>query len=311
MKVKVTIPATSANLGPGFDCLGLALELTNTIELCTAAPGVLEITAAGEGAADLPRDANNLVVEATNVLFAAVGKQPPGLRIHLHNHIPVGSGLGSSAAAILGGMLAANGLLGSPLTPAEVLDLAIRYEGHPDNVAPAMLGGLVLGVQDGENWHLDPIPIPPMQVAYVLPDFQFPTVAARAVLPTAVSRPDAIFNAGRVGLLVRALAAANFAALRIAVQDRLHQPYRIPLVPGLAAAMEAALASGAAAVALSGAGPSLIAFAPDGHEAINRAAQNAFQAAGLTSRAWVLPVALGGAVVSLCTDEAPSGRYSE
>ncbi len=297
MKVKVTVPATTANLGPGFDCLGLALDLSNTFELETADPGVLSITAEGEGAAALPRDASNLVIEAAHLLFDAVGKRPSGLRLHCHNLIPVGSGLGSSAAAILGGMLAANGVLGSPLTPEEVLDLAIRYEGHPDNVAPAMMGGLILGVRDGETWLLEPIAMPPMQVAYVLPDFDFPTTAARDALPTAVSMADAIFNAGRVGLLVRALAAGDFAKLAVAMQDRLHQPYRIPLVPGMAAAMEAAQHAGAAGVAISGAGPSLMAFAPDGHQAIIAAMTAAFTGAGLANRSWILPVATTGAEV--------------
>lgn len=299
MKVKVTVPATTANLGPGFDCLGLALDLTNTFELALAEPGVLAITAEGEGAAGLPRGASNLAIQAAHLLFDAAGQRPLGLRLHCHNQIPVGSGLGSSASAILGGMLAANGVLGSPLAPEDVLELAIQYEGHPDNVAPAMLGGLVLGLRNGDTWHLEPIATPPLQVAYVLPDFDFPTATARHALPTAVPLADAIFNAGRMGLLVRALAAGDYGRLAIAMQDRLHQPYRIPLVPGMAAAMDAAREAGAAGVAISGAGPSLIVFAPDGHQAILAAMQAAFAAAGLASRAWVLPVASTGAAVTV------------
>lgn len=298
MKVKVTVPATTANLGPGFDCLGLALDLTNTVEMEMAAQNVLAITAEGEGAADLPRDASNLVIQAAHLLFDVVGQRPSGLRLHCHNQIPVGSGLGSSAAAILGGMLAANGVLGNPLTRAEVLQLAIAYEGHPDNVAPAMLGGLVLGVQDGASWQLESVSVPPLQLVYVLPDFAFPTTAARQALPTAVPLSDAIFNAGRVALLVRALASGDFTKLGVAMQDRLHQPYRIPLVPGLAAAMAAACDAGAAGVAISGAGPGLIAFAAASHQAIAQAIQKAYMAAGLSSRVWMLSVATTGAVVS-------------
>lgn len=299
MKVTVTIPATSANLGPGFDCLGLALDLRNTITLETAAPGHFSLTISGEGAAALPHDADNLVARAAEALFQTVGQRPSGLRFHLHNEIPVGSGLGSSAAATLGGMLAANGALGHPLSDAEVLQLAIEYEGHPDNVAPALLGGLTLGVRQEESWRLEQIDTPPMQVVYVLPHFTFPTEKARQVLPTAVPLADAIFNAGRVALLVRALAAGDYAQLAVAMQDRLHQPYRIPLVPGLAAAMDAARAAGAAGVALSGAGPSLIAFAPANHQAIATAAVAAFTAAGLKSRAWLLPVTASGAAVTV------------
>jgi homoserine kinase len=298
MKAKVTVPATTANLGPGFDCLGMALDLTNTFVLEMAEAGILSVTADGEGAATLPGDASNLLVKAAYFLFDAVGKRPSGLRLHCHNHIPVGSGLGSSATAVLGGMLAANTLLGAPLTPQEVLALAIAYEGHPDNVAPALWGGLTLSVPQGEGWHVEPIATPPMQVAYVLPQFALSTAAARHALPTAVSLADATFNAGRVGLLVHALAAGDFAKLAIAMQDRLHQPYRIPLVPGMAAAMDAAQEAGAAGVAISGAGPGVVAFASAGHSAIVAAMQAAFAGAGIASRAWVLPMASSGAVVS-------------
>lgn len=296
--VRITIPATSANLGPGFDCLGLALGLYNHIEMATAVSLTFSISISGEGAMQLPEDETNLVWQAANALWQQAGQRPSGLHVRLHNEIPVGSGLGSSATAILGGMLAANALIGSPLSAAEVLRLAIAYEGHPDNVAPAMSGGLVLSVQDGDDWLLEAVPVPALQVVYVLPEFDLPTQQARAVLPTAVSRSDAIFNAARVGLLLRALSTADFARLAVAMQDRLHQPYRIPLVPGLARAMEAAVAAGAAGVALSGAGPSLIAFAPANHAAIAQATTGAFAAAGLHSRAWVLPVAATGATVN-------------
>ncbi len=296
--VHITIPATSANLGPGFDCLGLALALYNHVEMTTAVAPAFSLSIRGEGAGRLPEDETNLVWQAANALWQQAGQRPSGVHVRLHNHIPVGSGLGSSATAILGGMLAANALIGNPFSAAEVLRLAIAYEGHPDNVVPAMCGGLVLSVAHGAEWLLERVPMPPLQVVYVLPEFDLPTQQARAVLPTAVSRSDAIFNAARLGLLLRALSTANFATLAIAMQDRLHQPYRIPLVPGLASAMEAAVAAGAAGVALSGAGPSLIAFAPANHAAIAQAATDAFAAAGLPSRAWVLPVATTGATVN-------------
>lgn len=296
--VHITIPATSANLGPGFDCLGLALALYNHVEMTTAVSSPFAISITGEGAGRLPADETNLVWRAANALWQQVGQRPSGVEVRLHNHIPVGSGLGSSATAILGGMLAANALIGSPLSAAQVLRLAIAYEGHPDNVVPALWGGLVLSVAHGADWVLEPVPVPPLEVVYVLPEFDLPTQQARAVLPTAVARGDAIFNAARVGLLLRALSTADFARLAIAMQDRLHQPYRIPLVPGLGAAMAAAVAAGAAGVALSGAGPSLIAFAAANHAAIAQAASDAFAAAGLPSRTWVLPVAETGATVN-------------
>lgn len=299
MKVQVTVPATTANLGPGFDCLGLALGLTNTVTFTAvdATTATTSITITGEGANHLPRDGSNLVLRAAEVVFDGVGERPSTLHIHQHNNIPVGSGLGSSAAAVLGGMLAANGLLGSPLSQEDVLHLAIDMEGHPDNVAPALYGGLVLSVRSHDNWHIEAIAIPPLQVVYVLPDFDFPTAAARAALPAHVPLADAVFNAGRVGLLVRALTAGDFAALATAMQDRLHQPYRIPLVPGLAQALQAAQAAGAASAAISGAGPSVVAFAATGHEKIVTAVTAVFAEAGLHSRAWILPVAQHGAEV--------------
>ncbi|MBE2200865.1 MAG: homoserine kinase [Anaerolinea sp.] len=304
----MTIPATTANLGPGFDCLGLALGLYNTVTMTAVDPtsvgptdvdtDELRITAVGEGADQLPTDATNLVYRAADCLFNKVGKRPSRLHIHLDNQIPIGSGLGSSGAAVVGGLLAANTLLSNPLSFAEVQQLAIAHEGHPDNVVAALHGGLILVVQGDEGWHIEPISLPPLRVIIVLPTFGFPTAAARAVLPTCVPRADAIFNHSRLPLLLRALQTADYAKLSLAMQDRMHQPYRVPLVPGLAEALQAAQAAGAAGVALSGAGPSLVAFARDNHEAIAAAAQVAFTAAGLPSRAWILPVAHSGAAVN-------------
>lgn len=313
MKVKVTIPATTANLGPGFDCLGLALGLYNTVTLTAdmatcVADGLtdddLVITAEGEGACQLPTDATNLVYKAADTVFTRVGKRPSLLRIHLQNQIPIGSGLGSSGAAVVGGLLAANALLGDPLSFADIQQLAIIYEGHPDNVVAALHGGMVLAIRDETTWHLEPVPLPPLQVIFVLPDFDFPTAAARAALPEFVPRADAIFNYSRLPLLLRALETADYTKLALAMQDRIHQPYRVPLVPGLAMALEAMVEAGAAGVALSGAGPSLIAFAAEGHTVIAAAAQAAFAAAGLKSRTWILPIAQTGADVKVAIDTA-------
>ena len=290
--VTVTVPATTANLGPGFDCLGLALNLHNTVTF-RPAEGGLHITVTGEGAAAIPTDESNLVYRAAQQLFATAGRQPAGLIIEQHNRIPVSSGMGSSASAVVAGLAGANALLAAGLSRAELLDIAAEMEGHADNVAPALWGGLVLSSNlssPGETgrFHTEQIPIPKYAVGLVLPDVTLLTRDARALLPNQVSRADAIFNISRMGLLIRALMAGDFAKLALAMQDRLHQPYRMPLIPGFQAAVKAAQQHGAVATALSGAGPSLIAFAPAGHEQIIQDVQAAFAEAGISSRGWLL-----------------------
>jgi homoserine kinase len=317
--ITVSVPATSANLGPGFDCLGLALGLYNEVTFTAVAEG-LEIVVSGEGAngegasgegangegasgegkcADkIPLNGDNLLVQAAERTFDYIGRRPGGLRVRQHNNIPVGSGLGSSAAAVIGGIVAANGLVDGNLSPEALLRLAVAIEGHPDNVAPALSGGLVLVTQENHRVLVEQFPIPDLQLVVVLPDFDLPTAVARAAIPRQIPLADAVFNASRLPLLLRAFANSDYQKLTIAMQDRLHQPYRLPLIPGMAAAFQAVKAAGAAAVALSGAGPSLIAFAPNNHHQIGEAAITAFAAAGLTSRMWVLPISRTGAIAS-------------
>lgn len=316
-QVTVTIPATTANLGPGYDCLGLALALYNQVSLSlpldekfttAEAPYIeLKINVQGIDADKIPTDTTNLVVKAADLVFNHLGKRPRRLCLHLHNNIPVGSGLGSSSAAVLGGMFAANALVDGNLTADDIFLLATELEGHPDNVAPAIYGGLVLGVMERDATGklavtVERIPIPPLHVVVVLPDFSFSTAEARAVLPRHIPREDAIFNTSRLALLIRALQTADYSHLRQAMQDRLHQPYRLPLIPGSEAAMEAAYSAGAAGVALSGAGPSLLAIVPEEppiQTAVANAISNAFKAAGLASRSWMLSTDQTGCQVAI------------
>lgn len=294
--VKVTVPATTANLGPGFDCLGMALELCNRITLRPSEAGrVVEVT--GEGSDLLPADDSNLVVRAAERIFDETGRRPNGYHIYQRNEIPVSSGLGSSASAVLGGMLAANAIVGSPLDQREVLELASEMEGHPDNVTPALLGGLTLTVSTPAGLVFERIQLPEMRVGVVLPDIALSTSAARQALPRTVAMADAVFNLGRVGLLVRALERGDYDRLALAVEDRLHQPYRLPLIPGMSNAFDAGREAGAAAVALSGAGPSVIAFSPDGHQRIVEAMSHAFEVQGVGVRSWVLAVRSQGSLV--------------
>lgn len=297
-KVNVTIPATSANLGSGFDCLGLALSLFNHIRFTAVSDSGLRITVTGTDAEKVATDETNLVYQCANIIFEKAGQRPSGLHIHQENNIPVGSGLGSSSTAVLGGMLAANEWLGRPFTQAQILQFATETEGHPDNVAPALYGGLVLGVAHERGLLIEKFESAPLKVVVVLPDFHLLTTEARAALPPTVSLHDAVFNASRTPLVIQALQTANYEKLAIGMQDTLHQPYRIPLIPGMAQAFSTAQAAGAKAVALSGAGPSLIAFAEAEHEKIADAVTAVFYQLNLTSRHWVLEVNRSGCQVT-------------
>lgn len=305
--VTVSVPATTANLGPGFDCLGLALDLRNEVTFVSGGPLLADegqeteyqVTIDGLDREKVPAGRENLVISAAETIFSLAGVRPSRLDVRLFNRIPVASGLGSSSTAIVAGLVAANALVESGLSCHELLRIAVNMEGHPDNVAPAMLGGLVLGIQpDAQQGPSEllvyPMPPPNLMAIIVLPDYHFLTADARAALPTTLTRADAIFNTSRLGLLVHALTSGNFQQLRVAMGDRLHQTYRLHLIPGAFAAYDAAYKAGAAGVALSGAGPSLLALATGDEQAIARAMVDAFQSAGLASRVWILQPSSAG-----------------
>ena len=301
MRVRVQVPATTANLGPGFDALGLALDLWNETEFIDTDDRSVSLTIEGEGSGKLPLDAENSIVDAALQLYDQAGRSCNGLQIHCINRIPLSSGLGSSSAALLTGLLGANALLGKPFNDEQILKQAIEMEGHPDNVAPAMLGGLVASIVYED--HVVSLKLParanrsPVHVTVVLPDFDFPTKQARAILPKQVERKDAIYNISRSVLVTEALRTGDLDLLGKAMTDRLHQPYRIPLIPGAQAAMEAAHKAGANAVALSGAGPSLIAFTAKWEAGIGEAMVQAFESAGLSARTFQLKISSDGARV--------------
>jgi len=301
MKITIKVPATSANLGPGFDALGLALDLWNEAQFVRTRDKKILVRIEGEGSATLPTDESNAVVEAALQVYKLAGKPCNGLRIHCLNRVPLGSGLGSSSAALLTGMLGANALLGEPFTREEILKLAIETEGHPDNVAPAMLGGLVASII--HESHVISLRLTltgqqtPIHITVVIPDFDFPTKQARALLPKQIDRRDAIYNISRAVIVTEAFRLGDLDMLEEAMTDKLHQPYRIPLIPGAQAAMEAMKQAGASAVALSGAGPSLIAFSNKRETAIGKAGQQAFAEAGLGSRIFKLKINRKGAQV--------------
>jgi homoserine kinase len=224
-QVTVRVPATTANLGPGFDCLGLALGLWNRLRLEGGPSGISVI---GEGADVLSRGEDNLVLRAASAVFREAGLPKPSLRLSCRNSIPLSRGLGSSAAAVVGGLVAANILCGEPLERATLLRVATALEGHPDNVAPALLGGCQIVVRDGDDLVTAGVRVPRWLRAVVfIPEVAMPTSEARAVLPPDVSRRDAVYNAGRVALLVNALATGKAEDLRVATQDALHQPAQL------------------------------------------------------------------------------------
>lgn len=308
--LRARVPATSANLGPGFDCMGVALDLWNEFSLSAAPGDGITVSVAGEGAGVIPLDASNIVAETMVGEWTRMGRADllpgPGVGYALacHNRVPCGSGLGSSSTAILGGLLLAHGWMaqdgsafGLENEPGSILSRAVEIEGHGDNVAPALLGGLIVVTnQDGEVL-TDRLPIAPMRVAVCVPDFAFSTSEARAALPKMYTRADAIYNIGRAMLVIESLRNHDDALLARAMGDRIHEPYRVPRIPGAAAARLVALDAGAIAVSLSGAGPGLLAFARAGHEAIGAAMVAAFAAAGLHARAWALDISPEGSSV--------------
>jgi homoserine kinase len=309
MKTLVTarIPATSANLGPGFDALGLALDLWNTFELVeTTGQRGIRIETHGEGADILPSDSGHLVVRTMIdelSLHAPFDPRQASYLVVCRNDVPCGSGLGSSSTATLAGLILARALIDPAgialqVTRQRMLTRAFEIEGHGDNVAPALLGGLVVVTANDGHVIAEKLPVAPLKVVVCVPALHFLTSHARSVLPAQYSRADAVHNLGRAPLVVEALRRGDLELLGRVMQDRIHEPYRLPAIPGAIQAKQAALESGAAAVAMSGAGPGLIAFARDGHDAIGDAMRRVFVEFGLNARYWVVDVSQHGAVIT-------------
>ena len=277
----VSVPATTANIGPGFDCLGAALTRYNRFTFInTLGKESLKIEVTGAGCDRVPTDASNLAYEAFCQYFKHIDRPLPSIQLEIALDVPLARGLGSSSTAIVGGILGANALAGFPLQSGALAQLATDIEGHPDNVVPALLGGCRLATVDDEGqgtlcevpWHPDIVPV------VVIPAFEVSTAKARQVLPQQYSRADTVYTLGHLGLLLRALATGNGDWMRTAIRDRIHEPYRKALIPGYDTVVQAALVAGAYGVTISGAGPTLLALGhPEQADAIAQAMAETWQ----------------------------------
>ena len=293
----VRVPASSANLGPGFDALGLALGIYLTCRVRPAAS--LRIRAEGRDAAAIPTGPENLIWQTAVAVAEAHGMTVPAVDLQILNEIPIGKGLGSSAAALTAGVVIADRLLDLRWKPLRILDEAARLEGHPDNVAACTLGSIVASVIDsGGVTRAVRLDLPTrFGLGIVVPDFDLPTSLARSVLPATYSRADAVFNVQRAELLIAALATGTSTVFPAALEDRFHQPYRVALVPGLADIVRLR-APGLLGCALSGAGPSILVFYEAGHESVCDLVRQIFQLHGHASETLVTGIAEHGFEVS-------------
>jgi homoserine kinase len=298
MELHLRAPGSAANLGPGFDALGLALTVYNRVTVRTRGGGGARFTVQGAGAGLLPEDESNLFYQAAAAAAGRAGRSLPGMDVEMTNGIPLARGLGSSSTAIATGVVAANHLCGEPFTESEVLNLAAELEGHPDNVSACLRGGLTVSALSPDGVAcIRALPPTELRAVAVVPQFEVKTEAARASLPDRVDHGDATFNVGHACLLTAALMRGDLDVLRTAMQDRLHQPYRAPLVPGFDQVLEAAEHAGSLGACLSGAGPTVLALAVEGAEAVGQAMVQAWLAEGVQAEAMVLGIDPNGVVV--------------
>jgi homoserine kinase len=258
-KVCVKVPASTANLGPGFDVLGMALNLYAWIEMSEADDTIIELL--GDQMPGVPTDKSNLIYKVAQQLFARAGVSKPELHIAMYSQIPLTRGLGSSASAIIGALMAANALVDHHFSEQELFDMATEWERHPDNVGASLFGGFVVTHWDGDRaYHIRIDPPSELDVIVAIPAFQLSTEKAREALPKQLTMQQAVHNIGYSSMLVAAFASGRLDMIRHAMKDELHQPYRAPMIPGMEHILAQSVNHGALGVALSGAGPTLLAF---------------------------------------------------
>ncbi len=294
-RITVKVPATTANLGPGFDAMGMALDLWNTVTVTTGSSGV---SIEGEGEGELPRDESNIVLAGITSALSSLGAPVPEFSVRCENRIPLARGLGSSSAATVAGLLAGLAMAGRATEQRLLFDLAADIEGHPDNAAPAVYGGCCISVSGKVGWVVDQTPLPDdLRAVAFIPDVSTNTSEARAVLPSHVSREDAVFNLGRTALFVNALATGRLELLRHATEDRLHQPQRGKFFPAMKNIIRAALDGGAHGAFLSGAGPTVMALTTGREVTVLYEMSEAARKSSAPGRAVVLSPTLTGAHV--------------
>ena len=269
--LRIRIPASTANLGSGFDSLGIALNLYNYIEI-GAAPGC-EISSAD--GSEIPTGEDNLIFLSAKKVYEKAGLPFRGLKIIEENNVPFARGLGSSSACIVGGVFGANEILGRPFTKDELLDIAAEIEGHPDNVSPALLGGFTANAMDGKNVRYVKAEVPENLVfAAFVPPFELKTADARAVMPKEVYLKDSVFNLSRSALITASFLSGKFENLKTGSEDKIHQPFRLPLIPGGSEIIEKSYENGALAAYISGAGSTMMAIFDCGKEEAEKIAKN-------------------------------------
>ncbi len=297
-KATARIPASTTNLGPGFDVLGLALQLYSTVSL-EITKNETDVIVSGVDVDKIPSTTEHIAFRAVEYVFQSCGQQlPNGLILNIANGIPAIRGLGGSGTAILGGLLTANVLCGNPFSRSELLNFASAIEGHPDNVAASLLGGLVISVQENDHIHTIKIPCDPtLHIVLAIPEFTLSTQKARDILPKKVEFADAIYNISRSSLLVASIASGKLDILSTAMSDKLHQPYRSRIIPGFNDVVDAATSAGALSTALSGAGPTIAAYCIDNMQEVGISMQEAFSDNDIRCEIKILSADLDGAKV--------------
>lgn len=296
--IEIKIPATSANIGSGFDSLGIALSMYNTVEMELWDKAFVE----SMDDAPIPLDEHNLVYKTAKYLFDICGKPLSGLHIRQQNTIPMARGLGSSSACIVAGLMGANLLMGEPLRRDEIVNMAANMEGHPDNSTPAILGGQVTAaIENGKVFYCRQEVRHDIMFAAVIPDFELKTSIARAALPKEVTHKDAVYNLSRAALMASSLASGHYENIRVACGDRLHQPYRLALIAGAAQVMDAAQELGAYGAYISGAGSTLMAIVPADCDSFFRNLRCQLDMAGRTG--WGLQMLLPNNTGAIVTEK--------